>query len=437
MKRDHAKPITRIFFALLTSLALSTTAFGQPEVLGFNVTKYADVPAPDSIAFSPDGALYVAPVQNFTRIYRIAPGGSPVEQYGDTTLGDSFFRGIAFDASGAIAGVAGSVLVGDGSDLVAILPDQTTVPLLSITEPDNIIYLTFDRVTRLLMSSSGTTAGFSMWVTTGAAPIPCGHGFGGMSVDGANRIYYGFVSGQVAVKAPDCTQLPDLIQAGDVGIFNVAFGPYDSAWKGNLFAIARSSVYRITSDGTIVLFGTGFEDTSDLAFGPDGALYVGDTPANAIYRITPADIMTVSIDIMPGSDKNPVNPHSKGTLSVAVLTTDDFDASTVDANSVRFGPSAAEPIKYRLDDVDDDGDMDLLLKFKDRDTGIECDDTEATLTGETFDEQSIAGTDSVKTVGCKSKTCENKKHHMNHHDDDCDDDKRHHWKHGDNKHHKT
>jgi len=196
-------------------------------------------------------------------------------------------------------------------------------------------------------------------------------------------------------------------------------------------------VYRITSDGTIVLFGTGFEDTSDLAFGPDGALYVGDTPANAIYRITPADIMTVSIDIMPGSDKNPVNPHSKGTLSVAVLTTDDFDASTVDANSVRFGPSAAEPIKYRLDDVDDDGDMDLLLKFKDRDTGIECDDTEATLTGETFDEQSIAGTDSVKTVGCKSKTCENKKHHMNHHDDDCDDDKRHHWKHGDNKHHKT
>ena len=167
MKRDHAKPITRIFFALLTSLALSTTAFGQPEVLGFNVTKYADVPAPDSIAFSPDGALYVAPVQNFTRIYRIAPGGSPVEQYGDTTLGDSFFRGIAFDASGAIAGVAGSVLVGDGSDLVAILPDQTTVPLLSIPEPDKIIELAFDRATRLLVTSSGATAEFAMWVTTG------------------------------------------------------------------------------------------------------------------------------------------------------------------------------------------------------------------------------------------------------------------------------
>jgi hypothetical protein len=34
-------------------------AVGQPDVPGFNVTKYADVPAPDSMAFSPDGALYI------------------------------------------------------------------------------------------------------------------------------------------------------------------------------------------------------------------------------------------------------------------------------------------------------------------------------------------------------------------------------------------
>jgi len=419
MKTESTKHITKICFGLITSLAINMAAFGQPEVPGFDVTKYADVPAPDTLTFSPDGVLYVNPVINFTRIYRIGPGGLPVEQYGDTDLGDSGFRGIAYDASGAIAGVAGSVLVGDGSDLVAILPDQTTVPLLSIAEPDNIITLSFDRVTRLLMSSSGTTAGFRMWVTTGDALIPCGNGFGGTSVDGANRIYYGFVSGQVAVKAPDCTQLPDLVQAGDVGIFNVAFGPYDAVWKGDLFATARSSVYRIRSDGTITLVGTGFDNSHDLAFGPDGALYVADRNANAIYRITPNGVqtVTVSIDIKPGSDENLVNPKSKGKLKVAVITTGEFHASTVDADSVLFGPGDAEPVWYRLDDVDYDGDLDLTLKFNTRETGIACGDTEATLIGETFDGVHFTGTDSIKTVGCDVTKCNKNKH--------CDDDDKH------------
>ena len=432
------KRVIRVCFGLITSLAITVTAFGQPNVPGFDVTKYADVPEPDTLAFSPSGELYVNPVRNFTRIYRIGPGGSPVEQYGDTDLGDSGFRGIAYDASGAIAGVADSVLVGDGSDLVAILPDQTTVPLLSISEPDNIISMSFDRTTRLLMSSSGTTAGFSMWVTTGDTPVPCGNGFAGITVDGANRIYYGFVSGQVAVKAPDCTQLPDLVQAGDVGIFNVAFGPYDGVWEGDLFASTRSSVYRIKPDGAIALFGTGFDNAHDIAFGPDSALYVADRGADAIYRITPNGVqtLTISIDIKPGSNKNPVNPKSKGKLKVAIITTDEFDASTVDADSVLFGPGEAKPVWYRLDDVDHDGDLDLALKFNIKETGIACGDTEATLIGETFDGVQITGTDFIKTVGCEPKKCNKKKHHYKHRDDDCDDNDERHGKHKEEEHHK-
>lgn len=88
-------------------------------------------------------------------------------------------------------------------------------------------------------------------------------------------------------------------------------------------------------------------------------------------------------------------------LKVAILTTDGFDASTVEASSVRFGPGAAEPVRYRLDDADNDGNYDLVLKFRTQKTGIVCGDTEATLAGETFDGQSISGTDFIKTVGCK------------------------------------
>ncbi len=50
--------------------------------------------------------------------------------------------------------------------------------------------------------------------------------------------------------------------------------------------------------------------------------------------------------------------------------------------------------------MDSDGDLDLMLHFRTQGTGIQCGDTEASLTGETFDGQAIQGTDSVVTVGC-------------------------------------
>jgi len=49
----------------------------------------------------------------------------------------------------------------------------------------------------------------------------------------------------------------------------------------------------------------------------------------------------VSCDIKPGSDPNSINPKSKGVIPVAILTTPDFDASTVDPTSVMFGPGEA------------------------------------------------------------------------------------------------
>jgi hypothetical protein len=52
-------------------------------------------------------------------------------------------------------------------------------------------------------------------------------------------------------------------------------------------------------------------------------------------------------------------------------------------------------------DADLDRDKDLAVTFKTRDTGIECGDTEATLTGTTFDSQEISGTDSIITILCR------------------------------------
>jgi hypothetical protein len=104
----------------------------------------------------------------------------------------------------------------------------------------------------------------------------------------------------------------------------------------------------------------------------------------------------VDIDIKPGSFPNSINLNSKGKIPVAILTTETFDATTVDPVSVEF--AGAMPLRWAVEDVDDDGDMDLIFFFKAQEVGIAAGDTEATLTGATFGGESIIGTDSVMTV---------------------------------------
>jgi hypothetical protein len=50
--------------------------------------------------------------------------------------------------------------------------------------------------------------------------------------------------------------------------------------------------------------------------------------------------------------------------------------------------------------VDGDGDLDVLLHFPTWESGIVCGVPEATLTARTTAGLSVAGSDSVATVGC-------------------------------------
>ena len=87
---------------------------------------------------------------------------------------------------------------------------------------------------------------------------------------------------------------------------------------------------------------------------------------------------------------------------MAILTTRDFDATTVDPLSVEFGPDGAFEAHGRghIEDANRDGKKDLVLHFRTQETGIRCGDTSASLTGATFDGDPIQGSDSIKTVGC-------------------------------------
>ena len=124
-----------------------------------------------------------------------------------------------------------------------------------------------------------------------------------------------------------------------------------------------------------------------------GAIYWDDVSLKAL----------IQIDIKPGSDINSINTDSNGVIAVAVLTSEVFDALQVDPDTARFGPEGAAKVhsQAHVEDVDYDGDMDLVFHFRTQETGIQCGDTEATLTGETWDGVPVSGADSVNTVGCE------------------------------------
>lgn len=113
------------------------------------------------------------------------------------------------------------------------------------------------------------------------------------------------------------------------------------------------------------------------------------------------DTLAVTLDVKPGSFPNVINPKSRGVIQVAVVATAGFDPTRIDLETLAFGPSGAEPSQAIFKDINADGLTDLRLHFRTEETGLTCADTSATLTGRTADGQSIKGTDTIRTVGCK------------------------------------
>lgn len=111
----------------------------------------------------------------------------------------------------------------------------------------------------------------------------------------------------------------------------------------------------------------------------------------------------VEIDIKPGSDPNCFNNNGHGVIPVAILTTDTFDAATVDPFSVSLDGAVAR-VKGKsgnagsLEDVDNDGDLDLVVQIEDMDGTYQEGDTIATLTAETIDGFQVQGTDAICIV---------------------------------------
>jgi hypothetical protein len=107
-------------------------------------------------------------------------------------------------------------------------------------------------------------------------------------------------------------------------------------------------------------------------------------------------VAPVVIDIKPGNYPNSINLKSKGVAPVAVLTTSEFDASTVAPSTVIL--AGASPVRWTMKDVDYDGDLDMLFHFKTEDLMLNENSTEAILIGSTQNGVPIKGTDTINIV---------------------------------------
>lgn len=113
--------------------------------------------------------------------------------------------------------------------------------------------------------------------------------------------------------------------------------------------------------------------------------------------------MRVSIDVKPGDTPTTIEPGRQGMIPIAILTTPQFDAATVDTSTIRIGPTGTEAAIFRsnLDDVDRDGDIDMLLLVRVQEMAVKCGNTTISLKAKTTAGRQIEGSETVKTEGCE------------------------------------
>lgn len=126
----------------------------------------------------------------------------------------------------------------------------------------------------------------------------------------------------------------------------------------------------------------------------------------ADYGVTTSwrGILSVQIDIKPGSYPNSINLGNKGAVPVAIFSSSTFDAMTIDPWSVSLeGASVrvagkSEAAMCRGEDVNLDGLIDLVCHVDTAQLAIGEGETVATLTGSTQLGRSIQGADTIRIV---------------------------------------
>jgi len=228
------------------------------------------------------------------------------------------------------------------------------------------------------------------------------------------------LAGTAAAQCPDSTWRNEPFWSDGQGHWWVRFNAGNTApetWTiGTSDPQGLDDVVEIYLDGQLVGIHRSKDGVKTMFFQVPGCVAPGehklgfllvetydifDTWCFKLDRSACSQVIQVAIDIKPGADPNKINLGSRGVIPVAILSDANFDATTVLPMSVELAGAGVavrgdEPLAYG-EDVDDDGDVDLVLRVEasEFDPGPDFDQGYVTLTGVADDGTVIEGEDYV------------------------------------------
>jgi WD40 repeat protein len=128
------------------------------------------------------------------------------------------------------------------------------------------------------------------------------------------------------------------------------------------------------------------------------------TPTGVCFPKGGPVVLTVAIDIKPESSQNTINLGSVGVVPVAILSSAEFDATSVNPETVTLAGAPVQQVGKNnkplchAADVNLDGLLDLFCQVVTAQLNLQPSDATAVLEGHTFDGTPIRGEDFVRIV---------------------------------------
>ena len=160
----------------------------------------------------------------------------------------------------------------------------------------------------------------------------------------------------------------------------------DEPYDANLLDDFETYPYLWSADENVEL------NNPEFALGDPGALPQQGDYERVLEVLVP---LQVAVDV-----QGRICNEGNGVVPVVLLTTETFDATTIDHTTVSLGDAFEAHTNKKSgvatrheEDVDGDGDMDLVFHFRFEETGLPCDPDSAPFNGLTFDGQPITTED--------------------------------------------
>lgn len=295
---------------------------------------------------------------------------------------------------------AGYTVTGGGSGDGIFLYNKTGVTVENVTVEGftNGIYLALGHDNVLTCNTVSSNGLYGIWLDTSSNNTVNGNTVSGHVANGAEGIRL--------QSANSNTITGNTISSNYNGIVLTGSSSNNQVYGNNFLANSPRQAYVISGSGNVFNLATGGNYWSDCLGCTSYAFEGGVDNMPLVNPVAVScGVLVVAIDIKPGSYPNAINLDSYGLIPAAILSSDDFDATTVDPDTVELAGAAVavrgKSNKYMAhqEDVNGDGLLDLVCHVATENLDPNSlQDGYAVLVGSTYDGQEITGKDEITIV---------------------------------------